>query len=432
MAAAALGSYGLSKVLAAGSGKKPNLIFILSDQQHYHAVGAIDPWFETPNMDQFLSQSTLIERMYCPTPLCSPARSTLLTGRQPWKNGVYTNGIHLNEETIAVRLQKAGYYTAYFGKWHLGDKPVATSGWNEKQGVYNEYAKPNHPLSAEETEGYALDFISRAGKLDKPFALFVSYDQPHGVYWAMPNSAYPRNFMPEPKIPDNMQFPASWSEKSLPPGPPWDNYPDKGTHAYWMMVRDNPEAAKRYRAIYRECVRSYDERLGTVLNALRKNRLFDESLIMLSSDHGDMDTAHSLVFKGPVPFEELQHVPLAVKLPGQTTARREKEALAASSDLPSTLLDYAGDSGGTEAGFSLRPLLEGHGKYPRTFAAIQCADPLTRSVVQGNYKYTRFKDGNEWLFNLSTDPGEMHNLIHETAEKKTVERMRVVLEEAFK
>ncbi|NOU36440.1 MAG: sulfatase-like hydrolase/transferase [Kiritimatiellaceae bacterium] len=390
--------------------KQPNLIFIFSDQQHHRAMGAKDPFFKTPNLDGFAATATRFDKVYCATPLCSPARATLMTGRSPWKHGVVDNGIPLREETIAQRLQRQGYYTAYFGKWHLGEDPAAIAGWDEKQGVYNEYKPPNRPLSDREVCDYALEFISRADEIDKPVALFISLDEPHGVYWAMPNSPYSKDFMNEPVVPENTPLPASWAERELPDGPPWDTYPMGNQKIYSETVRNSEAEAKRYRAVYRDCLTRFDRNLGELLDKLKQKQIFDDALVMITTDHGDMDAAHRLIFKGPVPFEELHRIPLAVKLPNQKTGRVETNALVSTADLPATLLDYAGKPQATEDGFSLRAVLEGTGLHEREEAIIQYPKPLIRSIRRGKWKYSRFPNGVEWLFDVEADPSEMKNL----------------------
>ena len=128
--------------------KQPHLVFIFSDQQHWRAAGCRDPFFHTPHFDAFAADAIRFDTVYCTTPLCSPSRATLMTGLMPRTHGVIDNGVPLRRGTIAPMLRQAGYRTAYFGKWHLRAQPVATAGWDEQNGVCDEYVAPNRPLSA--------------------------------------------------------------------------------------------------------------------------------------------------------------------------------------------------------------------------------------------------------------------------------------------
>lgn len=122
---------------AAGAQRRPNVLLVLSDQQHWRAMGAMDRFFETPHLDALAAGATLFERSFCTTPQCSPSRSSLLTGCYPSRTRVFGNigalgGNPLAMPTLGAMLQEAGYYTGYFGKWHLGGEASGNAGWNER------------------------------------------------------------------------------------------------------------------------------------------------------------------------------------------------------------------------------------------------------------------------------------------------------------
>lgn len=391
---------------------RPNIIFIFSDQQHYQAVGCVDPYFRTPNWDRFASQAVRFEQTYCTTPLCSPSRATLMTGLMPRSHGVVNNGIHLRSQTIGKRLQESGYYTAYFGKWHLGDDPVATEGWDEKQGVYNEYVAPNRPLSDRETGDFALDFLNRVSDQDKPFALFVSFDEPHGVYWIQPTTGYPKDHCTMPPVQQDTTLPQSWYEaiEGLPI--PCDAYFGGKHHATWGAGIDEAES-RQYRELYRDRAGAFDRSLGELLEVVERRGFMESSVVVVTSDHGDMDTHHRLVFKGPAPFEQLQRVPLAVHVPDSLGGHTgvDADSLVSNVDLYPTLLEFAKADPGAHEGISLRPVLTGGtDTHPRTEALIEYPSPLIQTIRRGNHKYSLFEDGGEMLYDVSRDPEELRNL----------------------
>jgi arylsulfatase A-like enzyme len=160
---------------------RPNFVFVFSDQQHWQACGLEDPFFQTPNLDRFADEGVVFSQSFCTTPQCSPSRSSILTGLYPSKTGVLNNlgnpgGPPLRLPTVGAMLRSGGYHTAYFGKWHLGKDPAGTAGWDEDFGVTGKATTDDEAVTRR-----ALEFLARR-RADEPFALFVSYNDPHGVY----------------------------------------------------------------------------------------------------------------------------------------------------------------------------------------------------------------------------------------------------------
>jgi arylsulfatase A-like enzyme len=396
--------------------KKPNLLFVFSDQQHHQALGCVDDFFVTPNWDRFAGQAARFTTAYCTTPLCSPSRASLLTGLMPPASTVLDNGQPLKLATIAPALQAAGYQTAYVGKWHLKEEPVATAGWDYAQGVYDEYTPPNRPLGDDETLAYALDYLRGVDTSDKPFALFVSFDQPHGVYWAQkPESAYPADFMSEPPADENTPLPDSWHNHD-PASAPVDMtgaVAHQRPAQYAAVMGEDRRQWQRYREVYRACVEDYDRLVGSVLDEVESRGFWESTVTVLTSDHGDMDTHHRLCFKGPFPYEQIQRVPLAIRVPqrwgGQAPCVRDD--LVSLVDLPHTLCDAAG-ANPPHAGhsISLWPLLTGQAdRHTRDHALIRYPHPVLRTVREGDWKYTRHPGLGEFLYNLADDPEELTN-----------------------
>lgn len=393
------------------STKRPNIVFIFADQQHYQAVGFQDHTFTTPNLDRFAKESTVFTHAFCSTPQCSPSRSSILTGLYPSKTGVMGNvtqagGEFLKIPTIGAALQKAGYRTAWFGKWHLGDDPQGVAGWDEDFGVTGR-ATYDDP----EVTRRAVDFLERQKDSSQPFALFVSINDPHDIYHF--------HRLPDPAPETDMELPRNWHEHEFDACP--------AIHRQFMeedqgKVIENPDQEKEwkhYRKVYREKTRLFDQWAGRVLDALRESGRETDTLTVVTSDHGDMDGQHRLIYKGPFLFEAMVHVPLLIRLPGQTAetaGRRTTNFMTVNVDLAPTLADFAGIDLGEVDGLSLRPLLTGEGEVPdREFVVGQYyskqkwINPI-RMIRTRHYKYNRYLPHGEELYDLEADPDEVRNL----------------------
>ena len=268
----------------------PNILFVFSDQQHWQAAGFVDPSFKTPNMDRLASDGIVFENAFCTTPQCSPSRSSMITGFYPSKTGVLGNvgqagGDPLRMRTIGSMLKDAGYYTGYFGKWHLGKDSVGTAGWDEDLGVTGPETRDDKECSKR-----AIDFLKRRKGKSAPFALFISYNDPHDIYHVKRE----KDISPKNSIP----LPDSWGLKDLSTTPSVQKQFMEEDHGKFISGKESP-AWQRYREFYRDKVSLYDSELGTVLNELEKSGEYKNTLIIVTSDHGDMDAQHGLVLKGP-------------------------------------------------------------------------------------------------------------------------------------
>jgi len=390
--------------------ERPNIVFIFSDQQHWRAWGGEDPTFETPNLDRLAQQSFVFGRSFCTTPQCSPSRSSMFTGRYPSETGVMGNigacgGAPLRTETAATRLQAVGYITGYFGKWHLGRDPVGMAGWDEAAGDI----RTNSPADAGTTR-LGLDFLRRrAGQ--SPFALFLSYNDPHDIYDYDPGAPAPD---PCPPLPE------SWRRQAFEQVPGVQEAfmtQDQGA----LIDGLDADVWRGYRTFYREKVRLYDAEVGRVLDALQRWGAVDNTLVIVTSDHGDMDTHHRLILKGPFMYEQMVRVPLIIRVPASLSSsspRRVDDVDVVNTDLAPTLLDFAGGSpdGTLSDGFSLRSLLTGSGPGPcRDYVIGQYhgkqrwVNPI-RMICTAEFKYNRYLVHGEELYHLSEDPHELVNL----------------------
>jgi arylsulfatase A-like enzyme len=384
---------------------RPNILLIFSDQQHWRAMGFLDSFFNTPHLDALARESVVFENSFCTTPQCSPSRSSLLTGFYPSKTDVVGNvgaagGKQLAQETIGSELQSAGYCTGYFGKWHLGDREIATKGWDQS----------NLKINDRSNESKAVAFLRQAAESTTPFALFVSFNNPHDIY------QFGRHRM-EPAD-KSVALPPSWDRETLEGKPSVQKQfmlEDQGK-AIWGKER---RVWEKYRDCYRAKTALYDGNVGAVLAELKKQGLWDSTIIIVTSDHGDMDTNNKLIYKGPFMYEHMVRIPLMIRVPprlGGTGARHETDMDVVNVDIAPTIRDLCRLSNIACDGISLAPLLTGSGKQRRRefvigqyYSKQKWVNPI-RMVRTRSFKYNRYIRHGEELYDLKNDPHEVKNL----------------------
>lgn len=419
---------GVSRCATRRSGL-PNILFIFSDQQHGDALGLVDPFFDTPALDALARESAYFPCAFCTTPQCSPSRSSIMTGLYPTRTGVYGNigmagGNPLNRRTIGAHLHDHGYTTAYFGKWHLGKNISATEGWDEDFGVTGREERND----SEVTER-AIRYLGQQAQGDKPFALFLSYLDPHDIY------GFKRHSMESD--PADISLPSSWRDETFSGKPSVQKQfmtEDQGT-AIWDEPRDE---WLRYRDCYRSKVRLFDSHAGRVMDAMKRFGLWESTIFVVTSDHGDMDTHHRLIFKGPFMYEQMMKVPLMIRVPsscGGKTPSVIDEMDVVNVDLYPTLLDLCGIPHSGTDGLSLAPILTGRpGQVQRDFVVGEYyskqrwVNPI-RMVRTRSFKYTRYRKFGEELYDLVNDPHEIINLFSDRGYGSVLGEMRVMLDE---
>lgn len=315
--------------------KKPNLLFLFADQWRRNAIGFMNKEkVMTPNLDQFSKTAKVFNNAYSTCPLCSPSRATILTGKYPISHGVITNckpgldNVFLkeSENTIGDVLKKEGYSTGYIGKWHLDD-PEAQNGNIPKSGAkdwdaftppgpkrhgfdfwYSYGADDNHftphywmdspeqikvnKWSVEHETDVAIDFISK-NKEDN-FALFVSWNPPH-----TPLDQIPDKYV---KLYDNLEVDIRKNVKldSLIDHP-------KTIEPFSFTEEKYIDMVKRYYA----AITGVDENFQRIITYLKENNLFDNTIIVVTADHGEMLCSHGLWSKH-VWYDESVSVPFIV------------------------------------------------------------------------------------------------------------------------
>lgn len=315
---------------------KKNLLFVFADQWRGDAIGCAhaDPVI-TPNMDAFSREATYCDHAFSTFPLCTAHRASLMTGRYPLSMGIFTNcktglAMRLPDEEIGVgqMLQSAGYQTGYIGKWHLDEPEVnhnphpesGASEWDAftppgirrhgfeywlSYGTYDYHMHPHYwhdtPKAirpeewsvAYETDR-AIDYIRNIRDKNKPFALYVSWNPPHSIYEEVPQKyleLYP-----------SVTWKANVSLKNL--------HHHTGEKASCTTKEFNQMLRQYYAA-----VSGLDDNFGRLITCLKEEGLYDDTVVVLSADHGNMMGSHSLMGKH-VWYEESIRIPLIIRVPG--------------------------------------------------------------------------------------------------------------------
>jgi len=368
-------------------------------------MGFMDSFFDTPHLDALARESFVFANSFCTTPQCSPSRSSLLTGFYPSKTTVFGNvgaagGEQLDQETIGRELQSAGYHTGYFGKWHLGNRNIARTGWDENN------LRTNDKLA----ETSAVDFLRQSGGSSKPFALFVSILNPHDIY-------HFRQHLMDP--PDkSVELPLSWKRETLEDKPPVQKQfmlEDQGK-VIWGRER---KVWEKYRDCYRTKTTLYDSNVGAILGELKRRNLWDNTIVIVTSDHGDMDANHRLIYKGPFMYEHMVRIPLMIHVPKKFRKAEQRQVAdvdVVNVDIAPTIRDLCGLSPVNCDGISIAPLLTGSGRQKKRefvigqyYSKQKWVNPI-RMIRTKDYKYNRYIRHGEELYDLKNDPHELNNL----------------------
>lgn len=412
---------------AQNDGARRNIVFFLVDDLRYDALGLINPYWRTPNMDALARGGVLFQNAYVTTSLCSPSRASILSGQYAHKHGVLDNETPLppGVPTFPESLRAAGYETAFVGKWHMGgasdeprpgfDRWVSFRG----QGVYE---NPTFNIDGERVarEGYTTDLITEYSveflrkPRTKPFLLYVSHKAVHSPFTA---AARHKGAYADTRYP----YPASMAdtEANYRGKPEWVRRQRNSWHGVDGMYNKTTDM-DTFVKDYAETLLAVDEGLGRIMGALRDLGLFDSTLIVFTSDNGFQFGEHGLIDKRTM-YEASARVPLIVHCPELFPGGTRRSELVLNVDFAPTFLDAAGLTvPETMQGRSFYPLLGGAQAewreaflyeyfWERSFPQT----PTVFGVRAGRYKLMQYHgvwDRYE-LYDLEADPDEMHNLL---------------------
>lgn len=405
----------------------PNILFIMPDQWRGMDLGiAGNPQVRTPNLDQLARDGVFFRSAVANCPVCTPARSMLLTGRYPHTTGTAVNDVPLPESTpaIAKTLQANHYYTGFVGKWHLaGGKrlPGFVPPGPRRQGFefwaanicdhrYFQQTYFRDDPSPIPMRGYdlftwtnlACEFLDRAQQKKQPFCLYFQPPTPHDPY--LPPPGFEQMYRPE-----DIQLRPNWQAGATRFG-------------------TAKEIAGYYAAI--ACL---DQQIGRLLAKLDAIGQRENTIVIFTSDHGDMLGSHHTYLKRK-PWEESVRVPGVVRWPAAIRPR-VSDAPFSHVDVVPTLLGLAGiRPPGNLHGFDYSAYLRGKFKQVPEFAHLMIytntegdEHPPWRGLRSTRYKYARFAHERWLLYDLEQDPYEMGNLAHEPAMRKLADRFDKVI-----
>jgi len=475
---------------------RPNLLFIYTDQQAISTLGCYgNPAIETPNLDRLAARSVVFDNCYVTQPLCTPSRGSLLCGLTPHSAGLFTNNIPLSLDIPC--LPEIGdfrdYATCHNGKWHLGDEIFPQHGFGEWVGTEDLYRphwrewrdkdarSPYHHSLTEEglepdtqfpdgspafSRGYCCRLPEALSKpafqareacryirdhADEPFVLYVNFLEPHQPYFGSHDDQYP----PESVIlPPNYHMAPTEEQplrqRLLAVGR-WETEIDGGP----IVTEDD---WRRLIARYWGNTSLVDAQVGAILDTLAACGLDDDTIIVFTSDHGDMMGSHRMAGKCTM-FEESTKVPMMLRVPGELDDGRRVSEPVGHIDVLPTLLELMGQPTPAHLeGYSWAPFLREDGELternvfiewsgpesgivggPRLRESIpECwrrmatddeivaaiTDPVRTIVTPEALKYTWSTVGDDELYDLSDDPGETVNLAAHGGHETTIHDLR--------
>src|SRR5437588_10199791 len=452
--------------------RKPNLILFLPDQQRADTLACYgDVKVHAPNLNKLASESVIFERTSVTHPVCTPSRSSLMTGTWPHINGCTRNSVPRDPRfrVFPEMMQDQDYRTAYIGKWHLGEDGPAGRGFQhwistDDQGDYTKYliskgfgpdksngrfsevAISNLPIELSRPkflDKHACDFIEKHQR--DAFILVVAFVEPHSPYNGPLNDVNPIDevelhltaTVPEKEdIPLRYRLMREWQQTEA--------LLDRERLPIQLFFGITHEESRSIKQRYLGLVTLVDQSIGAILGCLERCGLTEDTIVVHTSDHGDSLGAHHLFGKETM-FEEAARVPFLIRRPGETRSKTIQQPVSHIDFVP-TLLDLLGQPNHPQcAGKSLLPVINEAAAPPdnvflewapnrtkikkgtrlaRRRLIKRAVEESTRTVVSpdGWKLCLRDKDSNE-LFNLKDDPFETRNLYLDAQYASVVSRL---------
>ncbi len=462
--------------------KKPNIIFILSDDHTTNAISAYGGLYKkiapTPNIDKIANEGAILKNVFATNSICGPSRASILTGTYSHINGYYKNykgGVFNNSKwTFPQELQKSGYNTALIGKWHLASEPVGFDYFKYhisrgQQGfywdpVYNENGKEIKELgyATNLTTDFALDWLENRSS-EEPFCLLLQYKAPHRE-WS-PDKKY-ANLWEDEELPYPKTFNDNYQTRELTAGntemtmdyfcredmklsPPnslskkekrkWLSYGFKENEIVILNENLSFEENKKlkfqtYIKDYLATIKSVDDNIGRVLKFLKESKLENNTIIIYASDQGFFIGEHGW-FDKRFMYEESIRMPFVIKYPGAIKPNTINEDIITNIDFAPTILEMTGVSipNSIQGKSFFKNLVEKKSKDWRQSMYYHYYEYPFYHRVQPHYgiRNERYKlihfyyDIDVWeLYDLKKDKHEINNIISSKKHKKLVDKLK--------
>jgi len=435
--------------------KARNVVFILTDDHRYDAMGFMGhPFLETPNLDRIAEQGVHLENAFVTTSLCSPSRASILTGLYTHKHRVIDNQRPVPEGTLYFPqwLQKAGYDTGYFGKWHMGggndeprpgfDKWVSFKGQGHYLPPSPDYTinvdgerVPQKGYITDELTDYAVEWLEQPERSEKPFFMYLSHKAVHANF--TPADRHQGSYTDEPWSPPKTQE----TSKDNRMKPRWLRDQRNSWHGVDFPYHSELDVEQYYKR-YCEAFRAVDDSIGRVLAQLEKMGIHDETLVIYMGDNGFMFGEHGLIDKR-VAYETSIRVPMVMQCPELFEGGTVVDEVVANIDIGPTILEAAGVKTPPHMdGRSFLPLGRGEEiPWRENFLYIYYWEkdypqsPTVFCLRGDRWKYITYYglwDTDE-LYDIQADPNETTNLIekHPNVVKEMEDELYAMMAESM-
>ena len=446
----------VAHVAAAAS---PNVLLIITDEHNFRTLGCYrehlsqeqaEMWgpgtvVSTPHLDRLAAEGVLCSRAYATAPVCSPCRAAMITGLYPHHAGVPTNNFPLRADvpTLATLLNSRGYRTGFLGKWHLGgsgkpewapqiDGGFAATTFMFNRGHWKKFfltdagpevaardaqGQPSYAVAEATAETYATDFLTdRAIEMvtadsPQPFLTVVSYPDPHG--------------------PNTVRAPYDTMFGHLRFLPPRTYGRDDEPSPRWLGGEKNHAVFRgEQMSTYFGMVKCLDDNIGRLLAALQESGKLDSTIIMMTSDHGDLCYEHDRLNKGN-PYEGSARVPMLIRYPAELPAGSVYAEPMGTVDVTPTLLGIAGLQ--TDVAFQgrdLSPSLARGAEADRGITFLRNAGTAANWIcaVDARYKLVVSVNDRPWLFDAEQDPDELLNFFGRPGSEEPTKQLAEALQ----
>ena len=440
---------------------QPNVLVIITDEHNFRTLGCYreqlpreqaEMWgpgviVETPHIDRIAHEGAICTRAYATAPVCTPCRAAMITGLYPQNTGAPKNDMKLRGDvpTLAKILGSSGYRTSFVGKWHLGGpgkpewEPKVDGGFMDKSAMYNrghwkkftmtddgprvgatdKKGRPSYNVAGADKSTFSTDFLTdRAIEYmghddERPFLMVISYPDPHG-----PNtvrSPYDRMF-------DHLRF-----------LPPRTYGRDDVAKPGWLSgnAKKHPPFRGEQMSKYFGMVKCLDDNIGRILQHLSEHDALDSTIIVLTSDHGDLCYEHDRLNKGN-PYEGSARVPLLIRFPSAIPPGTVYREAVGTVDATPSLVALAGvehDAKFQGRDLSSRLKSPGADVDATTFLRNAGTEANWLAAVDGRYKLIVSTKDQPWLMDLEADPDELLNFFGRPGTDGPTKRLAASLQE---